>query len=172
MKRISFIGVLVEGCNWILHPFAYHKELMEYRRDYDREVLNFRREKEIMQMAIDEAVKQHKILEKKNAKMCDSIIEKEKIINTLNDKILDMEVAIESYVENMRKAHGKIGGMQKEINKLKKKIQSLEIVIENARKKLVEANDLIVKQNNKIEVLSKKTAREKIDYTLMKMKKE
>ena len=68
MKKISIVGVLVEGANWILHPVANYKELQEYREDYDKEVLDFHKQIERAYMKIGKLAKRVQFYEKREKK--------------------------------------------------------------------------------------------------------
>lgn len=164
MKKISFLGVLVEASDWILHPFAYHKELMEYRRDFDKEVIYFR---EQIDKTKEKYEKKNKEFVETENKLRSKINEKEKVIKELNDKILDLEVIIENNLETIYKVRGKIGGTTKQINKIKKENAELKEHLVVLTQKLVDANNTLNKANARIKLLSSKTPREKINYTLM-----
>ena len=164
MKKISFLGVLVEASDWILHPFAYHKELMEYRKDFDKEVIYFREQINKVKEKYEEKNKEFNETEEK---LKQKIKEKEKIIQDLNNKILDLEVIIDKNIEIINKVYGKIGGTTKQSNKVKKENEKLKKNLNVATQKIVELNNALVKANARIKLLSSKTPREKINYTLM-----
>lgn len=164
MKKISILGVLVEASDWILHPIAYHKELIEYRQDYDKEVLNFHKEIEKLNLKLDSQKKEYNKLDEKTRL---KIFEKEEIIKELNNKILDLEVIIQNDLETIYKVRGKIGGTTKQCNKLKKENAELKRNLVDISQKLVDVNNDLIKANAKIKLLSNKSPREKINYTLL-----
>lgn len=69
MKKISIVGVLVTAADWILHPVAYYKELQEYRKDFDKEVLNFAQTEDKLRVKIHILTNEKYELERKYAKL-------------------------------------------------------------------------------------------------------
>ena len=164
MKKISFLGVLVEASDWILHPFAYHKELMDYRKDYEKQVIYFHEKIEKIKEKYEEKSKEFNEIEDR---LKQKIKEKEKVLQELNDKILDLEAIIENDLETINKVYGKIGGTTKQNNKLKRENVELKENLVVATQKLVDVSNSLNKANARIKLLSSKTPREKINYTLM-----
>lgn len=173
MKKINIVGVLVETCNWVLHPIANYKELKEYREDYEKEVLGFRKERERLEKKCKDKDKTYqeevKDLEDKIA----FLEEQKKTIYTFKNKQEEeFKEQLQKKQKTINKLRGQFGGTKKEKNCLIKENETLKSQLDIARKSLIESNKKILEQNNKINVLSKKTPREKIDYTLMKRSKK
>ena len=137
---------------------------MDYRKDYEKQVIYFREKIEKIKEKYEE--RNAEFIKTEN-KLRFKITEKEKIIKELNDKILDLEVIIENDLETINKVYGKIGGTTKQINRVKKENTELKENLIVATQKLVEVNNSLIKANARIKLLSSKTPREKINYTLM-----
>lgn len=168
MKKVSVWGGLVEACDWILHPFAYHKELMDYRRDYDKEILAFHKNNEKFQTKFFRAQSELDEMQKKCKKIKDDFSKSQEKNAELNDKIIELEAVIENDLETIYKVRGKIGGTTKQCNRLKKENENLMNLLAEAREKLVKTNKQLIDADEKIKLLSMKSPREKIDYTLLK----
>lgn len=169
MKKINFFGALVECCNWVLHPLAYHKELMEYRQDYDKVVLQFQKDKERLETKYHTLKTKNDTLEKQ---LLSAEEQKQLIYKVKNKQEQEFILKLQAKQKTINNLRGKFGGTKKECNKLKEQNKNLQELLCAAREKLIESNNKIIEQDEKIKILSKKTAREKIDYTLMKRSKK
>ena len=168
MKKISIVGVLVEGANWILHPLANYRELQGYRQDYEKEVLAFR--------------KQVEKLKRKNE-------EKEQSLCKIFAKYDNIRTKLSEVEENKVELKQEIRNMKATVRSLEQKLIYRNRVIESLRRKQKKASEELVeldkergeaimkclelaKKVDYYEKQAKKTPREKIDYTLMKRSKK
>ena len=195
MKKISIVGVLVEGANWVLHPLANYKELQDYRRDYDKEVHKFREEKEKFEKKHEQQKKKYAELQEKYTKLRTILVDNEKKLQEYATAFpgdlhnyLDMQAKFEDIVKKNYLQDDEIRGMKSTIRTLEQKliyrnnvitglrnaktelkyqIDQLEIQLNDARNQVV----LLAKKVEFYEKQAKKTPKEKVDYLMKRGKK-
>ena len=120
------------------HPFAYHKELMDYRKDYDREVLDFKKEKERLNNKLELKKNEYCKLEDK----CKYLEEQNKTLYIFKDKQeQEFKEKLQSKQKTINKLRGQFGGTRAENNKLKKENKELVTNLVLAREELIKTKN-------------------------------
>ena len=195
MKKISIVGVLVEGANWVLHPIANYKELQGYRKDYEKEIVSVRKEREILKFRLDAEKVEYYKLEDKYAKKKSELIETEKALHEYTSAFpgdlhnyLDMQVKLEEWEKQGTLKDEEIRSMKTTIRSLEQKVIYRNNVITGLRntkielkyqigqleEQLNEARNQVVALAKKVEFYekqAKKTPKEKVDYLMKRGKK-
>ena len=195
MKKISIVGVLVEGANWILHPLANYKELQDYRKDYDKEVLGFRNTVEDLKEKIEIEKSKYDTLEKQYVKygarlskteralseytkafpgdlhnyldMQSKLEDLEKENNLQDDEIRGMKATIRTLEQKVIYRNNVITGLRNDKRDLREEIKNLEEQLANARNEVL----ALAKKVEFYEKQAKKTPKEKVDYLMKRGKK-
>ena len=195
MKKINVVGALVESANWILHPLANYKELQEYRRNYDKEVVSIQKERERLKFRLDAEKVEYYKLEEKYAKTKNELDKTQWTLHEYTSAFpgelhdyLDMQAKFEDLEKENNLQDDEIRGMKATIRTLEQKVIYRNTVItglRNAKRDLrVEIKDLeeqLVKARNEVLALAKrvefyekrakKTPKEKVDYLLKRGRK-
>lgn len=167
MKKISIVGVLVESANWILHPLANYKELQEYRRDYEREILDFHKQNEKLKQKFNE---NKQSLGKISAKYNDartklSEVEENKV--ELKQEIRVMKATVRSLEQKVIYRDNVIQKLRGKQRKMFEEIKELDKERSDAVMKCLE----LAKKVDFYEKQAKKTPKEKVDYLMKRGKK-
>lgn len=195
MKKISIVGVLVESANWVLHPLANYKELQDYRKDYEREVLNFQKNEDLLNEKIQIEKNKYAKLEQKYIDNRNKLIEVERTLNEYttafpNDlhNYLDMQVKLDEWEKQGTLKEEEIRGMKATIRTLEQKViyknnvitglrdakRDLREEIKNLEEQLANARNEVLVLAKKVEFYekqAKKTPKEKVDYLMKRGKK-
>jgi chromosome segregation ATPase len=195
MKKISIVGVLVEGANWILHPLANYKELQDYRRDYDKEVLGFRNTVEDLKEKIEVEKNKYNTLEKQYVEYRTKLSETERALSEYTKAFpgdlhnyLDMQAKFEDLEKENNLQDDEIRGMKATIRTLEQKViyrnnvitglrnakRDLREEIKDLEEQLAKARNEVLTLAKKVEFYekqAKKTPKEKVDYLMGRNKK-
>jgi chromosome segregation ATPase len=195
MKKISIVGVLVEGANWVLHPLANYKELQDYRKDYDKEVLGFRNTVENLKEKIEIEKSKYDTLEKQYVKYRARLSETERALSEYTKAFpsdlhnyLDMQSKFEDLEKENNLQDDEIRGMKATIRTLEQKViyrnnvitglrndkRDLREEIKSLKEQLAKARNEVLTLAKKVEFYekqAKKTPKEKVDYLMKRGKK-
>jgi len=195
MKKISILGVLVESANWILHPVANYKELQEYRRSYERQVLDFRDLGEKLKEKLETEKTLRDKIEKKYVKTLNELGETERTLHEYTSAFpgnlhdyLDMQVKLKEWEKQGTLKDEEISNMKIVIRNLKQNVyyknkvidelretkKELRYQIDQLERQLNDARNQVVALAKKVEFYekqAKKTPKEKVDYLMKRGKK-
>ena len=195
MKKISIVGVLVEGANWVLHPIRNYKELKEYREDYEKEVFSFQEQLKGLKSLVNFQEKKCEALREKHGKTKNKMIEIENKLHEYTSAFpgdlhdyLDMQVKLEEWEKQGTLKDQEIRNMKATIRSLEQKVIYRNRVIDDLKSKkqkmMQEIIDLekergdavmkcleLAKKVDFYEKQTKKSPKEKVDYLIKRGKK-